>query len=719
MKFNILKLKFYFLSLILILCSNKITIAQNEDSIKQLPLFIVESQKVRESNPIFYINLKEQNIIKNDISEIIKTIPNISAIRRGGTALDPVMRGFRNNQILILFDDGAKIEGGCPNRMDPVTSHIPIEEVDNIEILQGSSMLAYGPAVGGTILIKSKFPEFSEKKSYELNFSSLYQNNPLGASNYLSANYSNKKILYRIAFGYSKYDDYKNGNSEIFKTSFEKYNASLKSAIKINENQILKLQVLGSFARDVMFPALPMDEKKDNTYLLNFSYSLKLNDKKSLKISSYYSNVEHLMDNSFRPQFKEIVPPLTGIMQAFSNVDAINTGGNITYFFYWNKIKFKSNTELEYIYKDGIRKRNMIMNMSGITTTSIKYDNLWFEAKIINSATSLSISKELFKNNSIEGIIRFDNFLNYSSDTFSLKQSDKLLFDKKNNTNNLFSFGFKYSLSTDNFSLSAGISRSMRNANMNELYIKRLVIGFDNYDYLGNPFLKPEINNQTDISVKFGNKNYKIQLNSFYAYVENYIGGVLLPSTIISPATQGVWGVKQFQNLGESIFVGGELSVSYNPFNSMILNISSGYTYAIIKKTEKYLIENQQVVGKTIVINDPLPEIPQLSISSSLQFLFNNNLSRFELKANYLMLQKNVSEANYEKTTPSSLTMDFELQHSLKRFVIIKTGVRNVFNTNYYEHLNRRIVGSDNYLYEPGRCIFVQINFSFNSLKNE
>jgi iron complex outermembrane receptor protein len=713
-------MKFYkivFLFFIIISTENIFhkTFAQKNDTVKLLPVFEVQSEKISTNQSVFFLNLEKSNKIYIDLSDALKSFPNLSAIRRGGTALDPVMRGFRNNQIMILLDNGIRIEGGCPNRMDPVTSHIPAEEIEEIQVLQGTDMLKYGPAIGGTIILKSYFPEFTESKKYGFGYNTVFQSNPAGNNHFFNSFYSSKKLALRISGGYSNFGDYTSGSGEKFKTSFKKFNTTIKSGFKITDNQIIKLQMIGSFAKDVMFPALPMDEKKDNTYIANLSYHLINNDNSNIKISVYHSNVEHLMDNSFRPQFTTIVPPLTGIMQAFSNVDAYNTGGNISYETKWKNIKLTSKAEFEHIYKDGTRKRSMIMNMSGITTVSTKFDNLWNQANIYNSAVSLSATREIDKNNIIESVIRIDNSINYSSDTFGLKQDDVSLFDKSRNSNTSLSLGIQYIYKTGNFTILTGLSRSIRNANMNELYIKRLVIGFDNYDYLGNPFLKPETNNQADIRFNFNNKRVNLQLNGFYDYIQNYIGGVLLPSSLINPATQGVLGVKQFKNKGDAIFTGGELSSSFALRKNILLNFSLGYTYAFIKKDEKYIINKGQITGKVLVENDPLPEIPQLSSSADIQYFFNRNLSKLYFKLNYLMSQNTVSEANYEKTTPSSVTMDVELQHQLKKFVIIKSGIKNIFNTNYYEHLNRKIVGSNNYLYEPGRCFFIQLNFSINN----
>ncbi|MEZ5195165.1 MAG: hypothetical protein R2764_01805 [Bacteroidales bacterium] len=45
--------------------------------------------------------------------------------------IDPVVRGFKYSQLNVQVDNGLKIEGGCPNRMDPATAHVEIEDPIN------------------------------------------------------------------------------------------------------------------------------------------------------------------------------------------------------------------------------------------------------------------------------------------------------------------------------------------------------------------------------------------------------------------------------------------------------------------------------------------------------------------------------------------------------------------------------------------------------------
>ena len=90
-------------------------------------------------------------------------VPNVSGIRKGGVAVDPVIRGFKFSQLNVILDNGVKIENGCPNRMDPVSSHVETEDIENIEVIKGPFVLRYGPALGGVINLVTEKPHPYEK----------------------------------------------------------------------------------------------------------------------------------------------------------------------------------------------------------------------------------------------------------------------------------------------------------------------------------------------------------------------------------------------------------------------------------------------------------------------------------------------------------------------------------------------------------------------------
>ena len=98
--------------------------------------------------PIEIVELKDYSAIPiRNIGEFLENEPNVSGIRKGGTAVDPVIRGFRFSQVTTILDNGINLEGGCPNRMDPVTSHVEPEEVKTIELVKGPFVLKYGPVM--------------------------------------------------------------------------------------------------------------------------------------------------------------------------------------------------------------------------------------------------------------------------------------------------------------------------------------------------------------------------------------------------------------------------------------------------------------------------------------------------------------------------------------------------------------------------------------------
>ena len=109
-------------------------VAQQKDSIVQLPVFELTDTSVYRRMPVSVINAGSLEQIREvDLGEILRRQPNVSGIRRGGYALDPVVRGFRYSQISVFLDEGIHIEGGCPNRMDPVLAHIEPEQVNSLE----------------------------------------------------------------------------------------------------------------------------------------------------------------------------------------------------------------------------------------------------------------------------------------------------------------------------------------------------------------------------------------------------------------------------------------------------------------------------------------------------------------------------------------------------------------------------------------------------------
>ena len=75
----------------------------------------------------------------------------------------------------------------------------------------------------------------------------------------------------------------------------------------------------------------------------------------------------------------------------------------------------------------------------------------------------------------------------------------------------------------------------------------------------------------------------------------------------------------------------------------------------------------------------------------------------------YVAAQKHVSQSYYESETPGFMLLNLVMKYSLSKAVSISAGVQNLFDTTYYEHLNRRIVGSTEKLNEAGRNVYLNL----------
>ena len=699
----------YISSMVMVLfCGFSICKAQNTtDTLIHLNEVLIEGKKPAHT----IIQLKSRSFeVKSipDIGDLLRTVPNVSGIRKGGACIDPVIRGFRYSQLNIMLNNGTKIEGGCPNRMDPVTSHVEEEDVKNIEVIKGPYVLKYGPSFGGIVNMITDMPHFYSNPELHTRAFYGFETNANGQREHLSLYGGNKSLYFNVSGGYKNFGNYKDGNDKTIKTSFQKYNFSGNLAYRIKQNQMLMLSYYETHGRDVLFPALAMDEKSDDTRIFSLDYHAKQLAKniRFFDCKIYRSQVDHLMDNSKRANYST--------MEAVSDVDALNSGGRTEIGFLLGKSMLNIGADYERIDKDGNKKMTMIMDMGGIITRSTKKFNIWNKALIQNTGVFAEYITNI-KSFNVVASLRGDYNAASSDDTLTLEKDGTNYFT--DNSSNFINYSFGFTISRkimENFNVGFSIGMGTRSPNMLERYIKFMPVGFDNYDYLGNPQLKPEKNHQLDISLEYDNETFgNVLVNGFYSHITDYITGQMLSPSVATPQSQWVLGVKQFKNVDEVNFTGFELKYQLPDKYRFGGSLQAAYTRATIPSTTKYIVVNNEVTSEKIIHNDPLPEIPPFESTLELNYKLLNNKLIPSLSWRLVAEQNQVSNAFYEATTPGFQLLNFSLTYTPYKFVTIASGVKNIFDKPYYEHLNRKIIGSTSKLYEPGRLFFINLLIQF------
>jgi iron complex outermembrane receptor protein len=687
------------------------------DTIKLSPVEIVE-QINRKIPYIRNVVLKSQleDYAVRDIGEVLRSFPNVSGLRKGGANIDPVVRGFKFSQLITLINGSIGLEGGCPNRMDPTTSHLDIDDVEQVEIIKGPYALRYGPTFGGVINLVTMQPKLGDKFEIHTKVSSGYESNWNGNKEHISLYGGTSKINFVLTGNRLQYGDYEDGNGNTVRSSFQKYSYSGRIGFSPIKKHQFSLLYIGSKHRNIRFPALQMDERSDNTNIFGFGYVT--NGHKGIfsgaNLKASYSMVDHIMDNKYRAN--------SDTMVAVSDVDANTLGirGGVDLNFK-NKYFLFIGGDFQQITKDGDRTKTMIMQAASNGMIPTKIEALWNDAHIQNIGLYTEFKTSLGTYDLV-GALRVD--LNSAGSekievlgTMSGGVVPVLLSNDNtgsNFTNLSFNlgatkrFGKYYSLG-----LSAG--RGTRSPNMVERFIILLPVGYDNYDYFGNPQLKPEINNEADLTFKF--KHEKLggfEFNVFYSIVQNFILGRRIPPSEQKPLSMNVLGVKQFYNAELATFTGFELGYVLPEEYKLGARVTAAYTYATLSEVTKQLLDptkviSQQVIGEETIYHDAVAEIPPLEINVSVNYKFCKKKLIPRISTRIVLDQGHVSEAFYEPATPGFALLNLGLSYKHNDMISVSGGVNNLLDQDYYEHLNRKMIGTTAKLYEPGRVFYINL----------
>ena len=630
----------------------------------------------------------------HDGGEIFINQPGFGILKKGNYGMEPVLRGFKYEQLNIQFDGGVHSSNACPNRMDPAISQISVEDIDRVEVIYGPYSVRFGPVFGGIVNVISKRPRYTGKilsgsvdAGYQTNGNNYYTD--------LFAQVVKKKFDFSVNAGYKDYGDYKSGLGETIASSFKRTGYTARFGYNLSEKQRIQVTWRQSFARDVLYAGLPMDADEDNSSILSLDYGIKNLSHAifSLKAKVYGAYVTHLMTNTRRPSYKAT--------HASTPVDAhtlggrfelgINTGaGNILY----------AGMDFLHVDKDGSRERIVYINTcTGQVLPSPKtfYDKVWQDSQ--KNDFGIFLENKMSVGSSLDWItgIRFD-MVSYAIDDSETDFYN--LYNGNITPENRFVPEITTSLNwrpAKGLFVQLATARAVYTPNIGELFINHFSIGTDAYEYVGNPQLKPEINYQTDLRIEKQWKKVHAFADVFVSFLQDYITAKVdttIPRKFM-PCKLPKY-TKKFTNVDKAFKTGFEAGLTWYFAKHFIYDLSASYTYA----------QNQ-------TWDEPLAEIPPFSTVTGLTYKTEKLDTR--LTARFAAAQNRVSKSFDESTTPGYSVFDWYFNYHVVRFMEVRASVTNIFNKNYVQHLSRPYKNMDaaSLYYEPGVSFNVGIKFSF------
>ena len=676
-----------------------------ETDIKSIPgIEITGYPFEHEPFPASVINTLEMTKIPaRDVAEVMKSEPNVSGIRRGGNNLEPVVRGLKSGQVNVQLNYGQKVEGGCPNRMDPTASHVEVGDVSQIEILKGPYALRFGPNLGAIVrLVTNKARPF-ETPQMHATLAESWQSNLNGNIGHATIYGGNKRAFFALSGNKVEFGNYTSGNGTRISSSSKKLSFTAEAGFIPLKHHETRIAYSRSMGKDVMFPALPMDEREDNTDLMSVSWKYYHPGKtlQSINAQVYRSVVYHEMDNRQRPVSDTVV--------AISKVNAKNDGARMDAGFRIYKSLFHTGFDFEHVTKDGERTKYLIMQPG----LPVKNEDLWQNADIRNIGLFAELRAPAGKFLTWLAAVRLD-VNSADSDPMELKSMSGSVLYSNENVSSTFSnisvsAGLNMKINPKTF-VDVSVGRGNRSPDMVERFIILLPVGYDNFDYLGNPQLKPETNHQADITLDYRCEHSgHTKINGFYSLISHYILGKLMPASEVRPQTAGVEGVKRFENYDLAHLYGVEISWSSPENLKWGGSVVAAYTAGYVTETEKYIYQNGEIVGFEKVANDPLPEIQPFESTVRFNYKFMDNRLIPEISVRIAAPQNRISASYGETDTPGFAIAAFNFNYQVNGFLNLSGGVNNIFDKNYYEHLNRRMIGTSAQLPEPGRVFFLRL----------
>jgi len=670
------------------------TVFSQEKSFTVFDTILLEEITITETVPLDNRSVLDlhQSSRFSSIDKINSRLDGISLIRRGAYAMEPQMHGFSGGQINITID-GMKMFGACTDKMDPVTSYIEPDNLESLKITHGTSGNHLGSTVGGSFDMLLKEPETSTDRGFSVVAGTGYETVSQGVNANGALEINREKWAFRSSATYRKHASYADGKGELVPHSqYEKINLHSVLKVEIDPDNILRMDFLLDDAFDVGYTALPMDvgSAKARIYALQYEKYLREGKVIHLKAKLYYNSVFHLMDDSRRDSTFFLDDEPGGSRDTvYMRMDMpgwSDTWGG----FLETRIALNENNHLYLKVDDYLNfsraNMTMYMNQPGYPGEPPMYAETWPD--MYRNVAGVFARNTSYLNQSLKLILdaRVESSVSRVTSETGWRQFAIFGYDiNRSYVEFPKSLNINLTYKKAGFGVDGGLGYAERLPMNNEQFGFFLYNALDGYDYLGNPDIRMESSRHIRTNVHFSQPAFKATLRNQFSYVNDYILGRIDPD--IPPMNLYASGLKRYQNIAHAFLYGTSLQIQWIPIQSVNLYSLFKYTYARTHDGE------------------PLPLIPPLK---------NISICRYQKKSFSMQTEGEFSSAQHRISptfgeTPTDAFAIFHFRASwswnISKYLLeISSGVENIFNKAYSEHLDW-----GNYL-RPGRNVYMHLS---------
>lgn len=615
-----------------------------------------------------------QPVPASDGSDYLKTIPGFSQIRNGGTNGDPVFRGMFGSRLRLLTDNG-EVLGACSSRMDAPTSYISPENFDLLTLIKGPETVLWGPGnSAGTIRFERQQPRF-DQPGIQGTASLLTGSNQRWDEN-ADISFGSEDGYLRLTGNKSRSDDYKDGNGNHVPSKWDKWNADMALGWTPDKDTLLELSA-GQGDGEARYAGRSMDGSRFKRESLGARFE-KSNigdvfDK--FEANVYYNYANHIMDNySLRSpgamtkgMSHSMGSSMKMMMPMAMELDRRTAGGRMMGTWNWSDFELRSGADTQLNTHRSKRKTGWEKNA--------RFHDYGVFGELSWNATDLS---KVVSGARLDRVL-VDNFTHVGS-------------SQRTDTLPAGFVRFEHNLADRPVMFYAGIGYTQRFPDYWELFSPTY-----GPDGTTNTFdkVKTEKTTQFDIGAQYKGENLESWVSAYIGRVNDFILFRYDPDNA---------RISQADNVNATI-MGGEAGLSYQLNESWKTDASLAYSW-----------------GKNTDDKRPLPQIPPLEARLGLTWEKGNWSSTGLLRVVSSQHRIAINEGNVVgkdfDSSPGFTIFSANAAYKVNEYVRVSTGIDNLFNKTYSEHLN--LAGNSSFGYsanssvnEPGRTFWGKINVTF------
>lgn len=267
----------------------------------------------------------QQPLPANDGASLLKSVPGMSVIRKGGTDGDLVFRGQAGSRVNVLID-GEQIMGGCGMRMDPPTAYVFPDAYDRVSLIKGPQTVLYGPGNSAATVLFERLPTRYEAASASLK--AALTTAGFGRTDaQIDARAGTPQAYVQAIATDARSDDYRDGHGTLVHAAYER--SSLTGLMGWTPDEDTRLEASAIESRG---HAAYADRSMDGSRFDRSNVGLKFEKSRigtvlrKIEAQAYYNYVDHVMDN-----YSLRTPPMNSAMRMASNPDRKTTGGRLAF----------------------------------------------------------------------------------------------------------------------------------------------------------------------------------------------------------------------------------------------------------------------------------------------------------------------------------------------------------------------------------------------------